>query len=236
MLPPSSDALKPQSLLLENARPEAILAWGIETYSPRLTMATAFGAEGCVLIDMISKLDPAGKSVRLFNLETGYQFEETLDLRERILQKYGLEVEYVRAEESVVEMETRLGGPIYGTDPAECCRQRKIVPLKRGLEGYDAWISAIRRDQTAVRATADIVEWDQKFGLVKLNPLANWTKQDVWNYILANEVPYNPLHDRGYPSIGCFPCTKAVGATEDDRAGRWAGLAKTECGLHTRQR
>ena len=222
------------STSLETKTPQEILRWAMDAYAPRLTMATAFGAEGCVLIDMISKLDASGKSVRLFNLDTGYQFPETLELREKIEAKYGLNVELVRAEETVEQMETRFGGPIYGTDPTECCRLRKIVPLKPALAGYDAWISAIRRDQTAVRANAGIVEWDKKFELVKVNPLANWTKKDVWTYIFANDVPYNPLHDQGFPSIGCAPCTRAVGINSDDRDGRWAGSAKTECGLHTK--
>jgi phosphoadenosine phosphosulfate reductase len=130
-------------------------------------------------------------------------------------------------------MEAAFGGPIYGRDPARCCHLRKIVPLTRKLAGFDAWISAIRRDQTPDRARAGIVEWDGKFGLVKVNPLANWTKREVWSFILAHEIPYNPLHDRGYPSIGCWPCTRAVGEGEEDRAGRWAGSLRTECGLHS---
>lgn len=226
--------LKTVSLTLEAKSPQEILTWAIENYSPSLTMATAFGAEGCVLIDMLSKLDPSGKSVRLFNLETGYQFPETLALRERIQDKYNLTVEFISSKETVPEMEARLGGPIYNSNPTECCRLRKLVPLTDAVVGYKAWISAIRRDQTASRATADIVEWDNKFGLVKVNPLANWTKQLVWEYIFANDVPYNPLHDQGFPSIGCFPCTRAAGQEGDDRSGRWAGTQKTECGLHTK--
>jgi phosphoadenosine phosphosulfate reductase len=129
-------------------------------------------------------------------------------------------------------MEGRLGGPIYATHPDECCRLRKVEPLKRAVEGHTAWISAIRRDQTPNRAKSGIVEWDAKFNLVKINPLANWSKRDVWAYIQINEIPYNPLHDCGYPSVGCWPCTRAVQAGEDDRAGRWSNLAKTECGIH----
>ena len=172
--------------------------------------------------------------IHIFNLETGYQFPETLELRERLKEKYGIEVVWVRSEESVLEMENRFGGPIYSTRPDECCRIRKVEPLRRAVKGWSAWISAIRRDQTPDRANSGIVEWDSKFDLVKVNPLANWSKKDVWDYILANNVPYNPLHDKGYPSIGCWPCTKAIGAGEDDRAGRWAGSNRTECGLHSK--
>ena len=115
----------------------------------------------------------------------------------------------------------------------QCCYERKIVPLRRALVGYDSWITAIRADQSAHRAKARVVGWDPKFGLVKVNPLLNWTRRDVWAFIVANHVPYNPLHDQGYPSIGCWPCTRPVADGQDERAGRWAGQAKTECGLHS---
>lgn len=231
---PSAEELQAISDRFEQSEPHEILQWAVETYSAGLTMATAFGAEGCALLAMLGEQVPNGRDVHVFNLETGYQFRETLELRERIREKYGIEVAYVRAKESVAEMEARFGGPIYGVNPDECCRIRKVAPLKDALVGYTAWITAIRRDQTSHRAQADIVEWDPKFNLVKINPLANWTKRDVWNYIAINEVPYNPLHDQGYPSIGCWPCTRAVAPDADDRSGRWATSAKLECGLHTR--
>jgi phosphoadenosine phosphosulfate reductase len=234
VFPVTQDELKTISESLEAKSPEEILRWAIETYSSGLTMATAFGAEGCVLLAMLARIAPGGREVRVFNLETGYQFRETLELREKFREQYGITVEYVRAEESVEEMEQRFGGPIYGIDPERCCYLRKIVPLQRALAGYDAWISAIRRDQTPDRAKAALVEWDSKFQIVKINPLANWTKRDIWTYLRVNEVPYNPLHDRGYPSIGCRPCTRAVQDGEDDRSGRWSSFAKLECGLHTR--
>ena len=122
---------------------------------------------------------------------------------------------------------------MYGTQPDQCCHDRKIVPLRRAVAGYDAWISSIRADQSSHRARADVVGWDAKFGLVKINPLLRWTHRDVWAFVVTNKVPYNPLHDQGYPSIGCWPCTKAVRPGDDERAGRWAGQAKTECGLHS---
>jgi phosphoadenosine phosphosulfate reductase len=192
-------------------------------------MATAFGAEGCCLIHMLADIEP---SIRIFNLETGYQFPETLELRERIKTRYGIEVEYVRPELSVEEYELEHGGPLYRHRPDQCCYDRKILPLRRAMVGYDAWISAIRRDQTADRQQADVVQWDPKFELVKLNPLLFWTRKDVWNFIFKHEVPYNPLHDRHYPSIGCWPCTQPVENGDEERAGRWAGRAKKECGLH----
>ena len=166
------------------------------------------------------------------NLDTGYQFEETLRLRERIRARYGIEVEYVRAERTVAEYEAEHGGPLYRIRPDQCCHDRKVLPLRRAVAGYDAWVSAIRKDQTEHRSAAAVVQWDAKFGLHKVNPLLTWTRKDVWAFIVKHDVPYNPLHDRHYPSIGCWPCTRAVTDGEGERAGRWSGTAKTECGLH----
>jgi phosphoadenosine phosphosulfate reductase len=216
---------------LAEAAPQEILRWAVETFYPKLTMATAFGPEGCAILHMLAAIEPR---VRVFNLDTGYQFAETLRLRDRIAETLGIEVELVRPEQTVAEYEAANGGPVYSHDPDRCCHDRKIVPLRRAVVGYDAWISSIRADQSAHRAKARVVAWDAKFALVKVNPLLRWTHRDVWAYVVANEVPYNPLHDHGYPSIGCWPCTRAVAAGEaDERAGRWAGQAKTECGLHS---
>ncbi len=215
---------------LATATPQEILRWAVEMYHPKLTMATAFGPEGCVILHMLAEIEP---KVRVFNLDTGYQFAETLQLRDRIADRYGIEVEYVRAKESVPAYESRHNGPIYVADPDRCCHERKIVPLREAVEGYDAWISAIRADQSSARSQAHVVGWDSKFGLAKINPLLRWSKRDVWAFIVTHNVPYNPLHDQGYPSIGCWPCTRAVIQGDDERAGRWAGQAKTECGLHS---
>jgi phosphoadenosine phosphosulfate reductase len=214
---------------LEAAKPEAILRWAAERFGPRLTMATGFGPEGMCIIHMLAQVAPA---THIFNLDTGYQFPETLDLRQRILDRYGIEVELKRPELTVEQYESLHGGPLYRTNPDQCCRDRKIKVLRQAVAGKHAWISAIRRDQSPDRARAGIVGWDPKFSLVKINPLANWTKQEVWNLITRHDIPYNPLHDQGYTSIGCWPCTRAVMFGEDERAGRWSGTAKTECGLH----
>ncbi|HJQ81182.1 MAG TPA: phosphoadenylyl-sulfate reductase [Lacipirellulaceae bacterium] len=216
---------------LETATPEGIISWGVEQYAPYLTMATAFGPEGCVILSMLAKIAP---DTYVFNLETGYQFQETLDLRDRIAEKYGIEVDLLQPELSVTQYEALHGGPLYRTNPNQCCFDRKIKTLERASAVMHAWMSGIRRDQSADRAQAPIVGWDKKFGLVKISPLANWTKKDVWKRITDAGIPYNPLHDKGYPSIGCWPCTRAVEAGEtDERAGRWSGMRKTECGLHT---
>jgi phosphoadenosine phosphosulfate reductase len=225
----SAERIAAANEVLSGAPPQAVLRWAVDTFYPRLTMATAFGAEGCCLIHLLAEIEPR---VRIFNLETGYQFAETLELRERIKERYRIEVEYIRPEQSVAEYEAEHGGPLYRLRPDQCCHDRKIVPLRQAVLGYDAWVSAIRRDQTAHRAAAGVVQWDAKFGLVKVNPLLTWTRRDVWQFIVDHDVPYNPLHDRGYPSIGCRPCTEAVGEGGDERAGRWAGTAKKECGLH----
>lgn len=216
---------------LQTATPQEVLAWAAQRFHPRLLMATAFGAEGCCIIHMLAEIQPL---TTVINIDTGYQFAETLDLRERLAARYGIVVEYVRPELSVPEYETEHGGPLHPHRPDQCCHDRKILPLRRAVRELAplAWISAIRKDQTADRGKADVVQWDAKFNLTKVNPLLNWTKRDVWGFVHKHEVPYNVLHDRDYPSIGCWPCTRPVAAGEDDRAGRWAGKVKKECGLH----
>ncbi|KAA5543093.1 phosphoadenylyl-sulfate reductase [Roseiconus nitratireducens] len=218
-----------QSERLEEATPQEILRWAVERFAPRFSMATAFGPEGMTIIHMLSEIAP---ETPIFNLETGYQFQETHDLRERVKERYGIEVEYKYPELTVEQYEAANGGPVYKSNPNQCCFDRKLKVLHRAARGLYAWASAIRRDQSPDRAKAPIVGWDHKFQLVKVSPLANWTKKDVWSLITKEDIPYNPLHDRGYPSVGCWPCTRAVLAGEDERAGRWSGFQKTECGLH----
>lgn len=215
---------------LEKAQPQEILQWGVERFGDQFTMATAFGPEGMILIHMLSEF---AKETHIFNLDTGYQFAETLALRERVLQRYGIAVEMKQPELPVAEYERVNGGPVYLTDPDRCCNDRKIKVQWKAVEGKIAWASAIRRDASPDRANVPIVGWDKKFRLVKISPLANWTKKMVWDFVLKHDVPYNPLHDEGYVSIGCQPCTRPIGIGEDERAGRWSGFAKKECGLHT---
>ncbi len=216
---------------LESATPDEIIAWGAQRFGDKLTMATAFGPEGCLILSILAKVAP---KTHVFNLDTGYQFQQTLDLRDRIAEKYGIEVAMLQPEHTVVEYETLHGGPLYKTNPDQCCFDRKVKVLSKAVVGFQAWMSGIRRDQSADRAVQSVVRWDKKFGLVKLSPLSNYTQKDVWRRLIAEGVPYNPLHDQGYPSIGCWPCTRAVQADEtDERAGRWSGKSKTECGLHS---
>jgi len=215
---------------LESASPAEIIAWAVERFGERLTMATAFGPEGCLILHWLAAIAPR---TYVFNLETGYQFPETLALRDRIAARYGLEVALERPETTVAEYERQHGGPLYRTAADRCCGDRKLAVIRRVLGRFEAWMSGIRRDQSPDRAASPIVGWDGKFGVVKISPLANWTKARVWETIVREDVPYNPLHDKGYVSIGCAPCTRAVSDGEDERAGRWSGTAKTECGLHS---
>jgi phosphoadenosine phosphosulfate reductase len=225
------EELAEYSRRLEGASPQEIITWAVEKYAPKLTMATAFGPEGCVILHMLAEIDP---TTYVFNLDTGYQFKETLELRDQIARRYGIEVDLRRASTTVAEYEAQHGGPLYKTNPDQCCFDRKVTVLREAVVGWQAWMSGIRRDQSSDRADAPIVGWDKKFALVKISPLARWTKSDVWKMITQHKIPYNPLHDQGYTSIGCWPCTRAVMFGEDERAGRWSGTAKKECGLHTK--
>jgi phosphoadenosine phosphosulfate reductase len=222
--------LQQQSQALESATPQEILRYAVDRFAPRFTMATAFGPEGMTLIHMLAEIAP---ETPIFNLDTGYQFAETLELRERVKERYGIEVQLKRPDTTVEEYEALHGGPVYKTDPNRCCFDRKLRVLHEAARGMHAWASAIRRDQSEDRRRAPIVGWDAKFQLVKISPLANWTKKEVWKLINDHQIPYNPLHDQGYTSIGCWPCTRATQFGEDERAGRWSGFEKKECGLHT---
>jgi phosphoadenosine phosphosulfate reductase len=216
-------------LAAEKWNPQQTLAWAFETFGSRVAISSAFGAEGMVLIDIASRVR---KDFRLFTIDTEFLFPETYSLMDKIEEKYGFTIEKVYPQLSPEEQERVHGAGLWGREPDRCCNLRKVEPLRRKLGELDAWITSIRRDQTSVRAGARKVEWDAKFGLVKVNPIADWTSKQVWNYIHQHDVPYNALHDQDYPSIGCTHCTRAVRPGEDPRTGRWPGFAKTECGLH----
>lgn len=205
------------------------LRWAAQQFAPRLAFATGFGVEGCVLIDLIARHD---LPIDLFTLDTGLLFDETYDVWRRLEARYEITIRPVRPALTVEEQAAAEGPELWKSEPDRCCRLRKVVPLRAALAGFDAWISAIRRDQTPDRANAAVVERDARYGLVKVNPLAAYASADVWAYVRANDVPFNPLHERGYPSIGCRTCTSPVAPGEDPRAGRWRGTEKTECGLH----
>jgi phosphoadenosine phosphosulfate reductase len=219
--------------LLDDAAPEATLAWAFEEFQKRLTIATGFGAEGVAMIDMAVKLNPA---VDVFFLDTGFLFPETYELRRRIEDRYQIRIRELKTDLTPLQQEQRFGSKLWSTNPDLCCRLRKLEPLRDALQGRGAWVTAIRKDQTIERSNARVVEWDYQWRLVKINPLVRWSKDQVWAYIAANNVPFNPLHERGYPSIGCTHCTEPVRDGEGERSGRWAGNAKKECGMHTTAR
>ncbi|AOZ93389.1 phosphoadenylyl-sulfate reductase [Paenibacillus crassostreae] len=212
----------------EHSSPEEVIRWAIETF-PNITFACSFGAEDVVLVDMIQKISP---STDVFYLDTDFHFTETYETRDKMVEKYGMEFVRVSPKITPEQQALEFGEALWNVDPNQCCNIRKVEPLTRILTEYDAWITGIRRDQAPTRANSKKVEYDTKFGLVKFNPIASWTSDDVWEYIRTNNVLYNPLHDQNYPSIGCEYCTRQVMPGEDPRAGRWAGSEKTECGLH----
>lgn len=213
----------------KNAAPEDVLRWAVEQFGPEVAMATGFGAEGCVLIDMLSSMD---RSVRVFYLDTDLFFPETYELISQLAARYQISFERQATELSLTAQAKVFGPRLWEREPDRCCQLRKVEPLVETLAGLRAWVTAIRRDQSPRRSAAQIIERDLRFGLIKINPLVNWSSVDVWKYIFKHDVPYNPLHDRGFPSIGCAPCTTAVEPGEDPRAGRWRGTIKSECGLH----
>ncbi len=218
-----------EAAALEAASPEEILAEAARRW-PRIAFATGFGPEGCVIVDLIAR---HRLPVEIFTLDTGVLFPETYELWRRLERRYGIAIRAARPAFTLEEARTTFDR-LWETEPDRCCEHRKVLPLRAALEGLDAWVTAIRRDQTPERAGAQPVEPDPKFGPVKVNPLVRWSSADVWAHVSRHDVPVNPLHAQGYPSIGCAPCTTPVAPGEDPRAGRWRGREKTECGLHGR--
>jgi phosphoadenosine phosphosulfate reductase len=201
-----------------------------ETYGERLALSVSFGgAEGMVLLDMVSALTDR---VQVITLDTGFLFEETVKFRKEMRRRYRLPVEVIRPSLSVEEQVRRYGPKLHSCSPDLCCQIRKVEPLGRVLEGYDAWMSGIRREQTTHRSAISVVGREERFGVDKISPLASWSKAELYSYIREHNVPLNPLLYRGYKSIGCEPQTRAVSGQESERAGRWPNSEKTECGLH----
>ena len=214
---------------LEDRTPQDVLRWAAREFKPGLTLACSFGGpSGMVLLDMTMQID---QSVDVFYLDTDFLFPETYHLRNVCEQKYGFKASGYKSLLTPQAQAAQYGDALWARDPDQCCELRKVEPNYRALEGKRAWIAGMRRDQAKTRANIGIVEWDSKFELVKVNPLANWDEAKVWGYIVANGVPYNELHDKSYPSIGCTYCTKPVAKGEDPRSGRWQGFDKEECGI-----
>ncbi|MGH7411157.1 MAG: phosphoadenylyl-sulfate reductase [Candidatus Methylomirabilis sp.] len=233
---PSAESVTELNERFQTTPPQEILRWAIQAFSPRLAFASSFGVEDVALIDMLSKLQPPTK---IITLDTGRLPEETYDVMERVLERYHVAIDsYFPNREAVEQLERERGFYSFRKSIEErkfCCHVRKVEPLGRALTGLDAWITGLRREQAATRTSVEVVEIDAAHGsILKLNPLAYWTEQQVWAYVKEQNVPYNALHDRGYPSIGCAPCTRAIQPGEDIRAGRWWWENPTtkECGLH----
>ena len=213
---------------LEHATAEQVIRWAVDNFES-LTFACSFGAEDVVIVDMLQNISP---STDIFYLDTDFHFKETYETRDRRIERDGMEFFKVAPKLNPEEQAAAHGESLWTVDPNACCNIRKVEPLTRILSQYDSWITGIRRDQAPTRANAKKIEYDSKFGLMKFNPIADWTSEEVWQYIRDNDIIYNPLHDQHYPSIGCEQCTRQVMPGEDPRAGRWANSDKTECGLH----
>jgi phosphoadenosine phosphosulfate reductase len=224
---------------IKDLNPENMINYFLETYKGKIALATSMGAEDQVLTDILSKLDT---TTRIFTLDTGRLFNETLDLIQLTNLRYGINIElFFPQYEKVQQMVKEKGINLFYESIENrklCCSIRKVEPLNRALQGVKVWITGIRKEQSVTRKNESLAEWDEEYRLIKLNPLLNWTEKQVWDYVRANNVPYNPLHDKGYPSIGCAPCTRAVEKGEDIRDGRWwwESAENKECGLHFKHR
>jgi phosphoadenosine phosphosulfate reductase len=206
-----------------------VLAWAIETFGNGLSIGTSFGASGIVLMDLALQLNHA---VDIFYIDTDYFFPETYTLIERLQAHYQRSFRVVKTNLTIAQQEKSYGPLLYQNDPNLCCHVRKVLPMSQALADSTAWATAVRHDQASTRANTPMVQWNTRYNVVKVAPLVRWTETEIWHYIHEHDLPYNALHDRHYPSIGCWPCTKPVKPGEELRAGRWQGFNKTECGLH----
>jgi phosphoadenosine phosphosulfate reductase len=215
---------------LEAKSPQEVLRWALDAYRGRIVISSSFGGPtSMVALDMAMAID---RTVPVSYIDTGLLFPETYALIENVERRYGIEVHAVSSDISVGDQARMYGDALWSRDPDVCCGIRKVAPQQAYLAQFDAWITGLRRDQGGWRAHTPVIDWDERFGLVKLNPLATWDSKRVWAYIYERDLPYNALNDNGYPSVGCVHCTRAVGAGENQRAGRWSGFGKIECGLH----
>jgi phosphoadenosine phosphosulfate reductase len=211
---------------------EEVLRWAFEEFGDRLCLSCSWQKQSSVLVHMVSDLQ---LDVDIVELDTHLFFKESYETRERLVERYGLTL-IVPEVLTIAEQHKREGPNLWETNPDHCCHIRKVEPLIQVLRPYDAWVSGIRREQSPSRAGARKVERSERYGVWKVQPLADWSEKDVWQYILRNGIPYNPLHDVGYRSIGCIPCTRPTRPDEEERAGRWAGSDKLECGIHVEEK
>ena len=214
---------------LEDASPQTIIRWAVRTFGSRFAVTSSMA--DAVLIDLVAKAAPGTDVVFL---DTGYHFDETLTMRDAVAATYRGRINLVTVspDQTVEGQDAEHGRDLFATNPDRCCFLRKVMPLDRALAGYDAWASGLRRDDSIARSRTQVVDWDRRNGMVKVNPLARWTQADVDAYVAENRILTNPLLDAGFASVGCFPCTRRVGEGAEARSGRWAGTGTTECGLH----
>jgi len=215
-------------ILAESWKPEQVLSWAFATYGDDVAVATGLGVEGMALLDIASRVNP---DLKVFTGDTEFLFSETYDLMDRVEERYGIKIERLYSELTPEDQERLYGKALWARDPDECCSLRKVEPLRRKLATLDAWVTGVRRDQTSERQSIRKVDWDYKFNLVKISPLADWTARDVYQYMQAHQIPELSLYNLGYTSIGCKPCTALPLDPNDPRSGRWAGQ-KVECGIH----
>jgi len=214
----------------EPRHPSIVLRWAVQTFGRGLAQGTGFGPSGVVIMHMLSQIDP---EATFFYLDTDFLFPETYELKDRLAETLGVTITRVHGGSTPEEQAEAEGPELWNRDPDRCCFLRKVKPLQNFLSGQTAWVTGVRRDQSESRRQTRIVDWAPKCEVVKVSPLATWSRKDVWRYIFENKLPYNKLHDRGFPSIGCIPCTAAVGSSEYSRDGRWEGTDKSECGIHS---
>jgi phosphoadenosine phosphosulfate reductase len=231
---PDERRIEADGPICEDSPTERIIPWTLERFAnQRMVMSTSFGMEGCALIDMYAK---HGMPLTVAYLDTMFFFPETLELRDRMIERYP-NLTFINRGTTLTpeEQAEKYGDELWKHNPDLCCKLRKVDPMVALMADVDVWITGLRRSQSPARANIRVIEWDWKYQVLKVNPLANWEREQIWDYIRENDVPYNELHERGYPTVGCTHCTKPVDGIkpgEYSRAGRWADLGKTECGLH----
>lgn len=215
----------------KDSHPGEILAWGYETFGKEMVLGTGFGSSGVFLIH---QLQTYGIDIPIFYLDTNLLFDSTYELKDRIEARYNIDITRVTPELSLKEQAERFGDELWKKNPNRCCFHRKVLPLRNYLSDKKAWVTGIRRSQSETRNQVQIINWDKENEVIKINPVAHWSGDKIWDEIHRLDLPYNPMHDEGYPSIGCIPCTQPVNASKesDDRNGRWNGTDKTECGIH----
>ena len=218
---------------LQQEEPKRIVQWGVERYHPKLAVVSNFGPSTILVIHYLAEIGRT--DVPIAHINTGFEFEETAEIALELERRYGVAIEHIRPELTVEQQAEKYGPKLYSADPDYCCYMRKVAPLEKALQGKEAWVTGLRKSQGAARRETKTVEWDSRYNMIKINPMAEWTFEKVWEFIRANDIPYNALHDQGYKSVGCWPCTMPVAEGADERAGRWKGQSKTECGIHLSQ-